>query len=198
MPPFRRHYRRWRSNPLLQLVFTTLTGAGRRGHSPRVCHHPGRHRPAAPPAAGRRVPGTDVASSARPRARPIWANSSSRGGSGIARDCRAPSAIACLPAPPGSLDMPGRRTPDPAPLGARSSQSGCLSLYNSQVLANAPGLGCNCSDDMLTSRRTHMSGMPARSARTGTVRAPGSPAHPGCMTGSSCRLRSGVGGVDDE
>ena len=36
--------------------------------------------------------------------------------------------------------------------------SGCLSLYNSQVLANATGLGCNCSDDVLNSRRTHMSG----------------------------------------
>jgi hypothetical protein len=51
-----------------------------------------------------------------------------------------------------------RRAPDPAPLGARSSQSGCLSLYNSQMLANATGLGCNCSDDMLTSSRIHMSG----------------------------------------
>jgi len=57
--------------------------------------------------------------------------------------------------------MPGRRAADPAPLGARISQSGCLSLYNSQVLANATSLGCNCSDDVLTSRRTHMSGMSA-------------------------------------
>ena len=58
--------------------------------------------------------------------------------------------------------MPGRRTADPAPLAARMSQSGCLSLYNSHVLANATGLGCNCSDDVLTSRRTHLSGMSAQ------------------------------------
>ena len=37
-------------------------------------------------------------------------------------------------------------------------RAGHLSLYNSHVLANATGLGCNCSDDVLTSRRTHMSG----------------------------------------
>jgi hypothetical protein len=67
--------------------------------------------------------------------------------------------------------MPSRRASDPAPLGARSSQPGCLSFYNFQVLANAAGMGCNCSHDMLTSRRTHMSGMSARSDRTGTVRA---------------------------
>jgi hypothetical protein len=58
--------------------------------------------------------------------------------------------------------MPGRRTADPVRLAARISQSGCLSLYNSQVLANATGLGCNCSDDVLTSRRTHMSVMSAQ------------------------------------
>jgi hypothetical protein len=56
-------------------------------------------------------------------------------------------------------DMPGRPAADPALLGARISESCCLWLYNSQVLANATGLGCNCSDDVLTSRRTHMSGM---------------------------------------
>ena len=56
-------------------------------------------------------------------------------------------------------DMPGRRAADPAQLGARIPESCRLWFYNSQVLANATGLGCNCSDAVLTSRRTHMSGM---------------------------------------
>jgi hypothetical protein len=56
--------------------------------------------------------------------------------------------------------MLGLRVTDPALLGARISESCCcLWLYNSQVLANATSLGCNCSDDVLTSLRTHMSGM---------------------------------------
>jgi len=48
---------------------------------------------------------------------------------------------------------------------------GCLSPYNSQVLANATGLGCNCSDDMLTSSRTHMSGHVGAFGPDRTVRA---------------------------
>ena len=65
----------------------------------------------------------------------------------------------------------------------RCSQSGCLSLYNCHVLANATEMGCNCSGDVLTSRRTHMSG---------------GLAYTGCLKGSSCRWGSGAGGVRDE
>jgi hypothetical protein len=115
---------------LLQLVFTTLTGAG----CPMDTHpelaiiqvdiaqpHPQQ--------LGGACPGTDVASQQCPaRGAAHLGQSSSRCGSGIARDCRAaPSAVACPPALPGSLHMPGRRAPDPAPLGARSSQ--CPAAY---------------------------------------------------------------------
>ena len=62
----------------------------------------------------------------------------------------------------------------------RCSQSGCLSLYSCHVLVNATEIGCNCSGDVLTSRRTHMSG---------------GLAYTGCLKGSSCRWESSAGGV---